>query len=240
MTVVGWLILAVVVPTAAAALVALLRLPLPEEVLLLVGFAISALPQVVFGGAAIGHLRAGGIRLRELLLGPLSLPEAISKGVLYGLALVAVQLLVGALISAVAVWVEQWLGIDLVGLAQQEQQGMLELLNAEESPLLIILFVALAVVVAPIVEELFFRGYAYAVFRSRWGVRLAVVASAFVFAIIHFYLALFLTVFAMGILFAIFYERSRSLLSMMIAHSVVNITVTFVAFQALMNPELFA
>lgn len=212
----------------------------PESFRLGAAFVVPLLPHLVFVMGAIWRLRQNEISLRELMLGPRRPVQAVSQGIFFGLGLVGVQVLIGILIFAIAAWVERTFGFDLMGQARQEQLGTLESLEDMGSPFFIAFYVLLVTVVAPISEELFFRGYVYTTFRSRWGVRMAVVASAFIFAVIHPYVALFLTVFVMGILFAIFFERSRSLLSMMVAHSVVNITVTVMAFQALANAELLA
>lgn len=203
-----------------------------------VPLAAPVLSQLLLIAVAIWRLRVNGVNWRAMILGPRRTSEAVFYGVLLGIGLVVVQMLIGQLISALAIWLEQWLEVDLIDVARQEQFRVFEGFGAGESPLLLAYFVLNVAVLAPISEELFFRGYAYNTFRSHWGVRLAALASAFLFAIVHFYFVLFVTVFVMGILFAIAYERSRSLLSIMTAHSVVNLTVTLVAYFALSNPEL--
>lgn len=55
-----------------------------------------------------------------------------------------------------------------------------------DSPLGTAIFVVSSVVVAPVVEEYLFRGVALDVFRSRYGVAVAVVGSCALFGAIHF------------------------------------------------------
>src|SRR5690625_2440413 len=238
--VIGLMVFAIAVPIVAIQALVIVSEFLPEWAVIVAALASPLLPQLFFAVSAIWRLRENGVNWRELMLGTRRPAEAIFYGILLGIGLVTVQLLIARLISSVAIWAEKWLGIDLIGVASQEQYRAFDKIGAAESTLLLAYFVLLVAVVAPITEELFFRGYAYTTFRSHWGVRTAALASAFVFAIIHLYFVLFLTVFAMGILFAIFYERSRSLLSMMVAHFVVNLTVTYYSYLPLLNPELIA
>ncbi len=70
---------------------------------------------------------------------------------------------------------------------------------------------ATAVVVAPVAEEVFFRGFVFAGLRSRYHWRVAALISATLFAAGHFDLASFVPVFVMGLVFAFLYQRSKSL-----------------------------
>ncbi|WP_051938320.1 CPBP family intramembrane glutamic endopeptidase [Ghiorsea bivora] len=68
----------------------------------------------------------------------------------------------------------------------------------------------LMVVLAPIVEELIFRGLLYRMLRERWGVWLSVTVSAAFFSLIHHGMLLSPQLIG-GIIFALAYEWSRSL-----------------------------
>lgn len=198
------------------------------------------LSQLLLAGIAIWRLRENGINWRAMILGPRRPAEAIFYGILLGIGLIFAQQIIAQFISVVAVWLEHWLGIDLIGIALEEQFRAFEGYGAGESPLLLAYFLLNVAVLAPISEELFFRGYAYTTFRSHWGARLAALATALIFAAVHFYFVLFLTVFVMGVLFAMAYERNRSLLSMMTAHCVVNLAATLFAYLAQWSPEVIA
>ena len=79
-------------------------------------------------------------------------------------------------------------------------------------------YVAAGVIIGPAAEELFFRGILYGYFR-RWGVIVAVVASTGLFLAAHLlagFLPLVQTVG--GLVFALAYERSKSLLAPYIIH----------------------
>ena len=66
-------------------------------------------------------------------------------------------------------------------------------------------------IIAPIVEELLFRGLLYQWLRRRAGVAVAVVASAAIFSVVHFIPLLMPALFAVGIILALAFEWSKSL-----------------------------
>ena len=84
-----------------------------------------------------------------------------------------------------------------------------------------------ATVWAPIFEELTFRGLLYATLRTRLGAWPAALLSAAIFALPHGYAAAgSLSVLLSGVLWALAYERTRSLLPGLLAHSANNIMST--------------
>lgn len=83
------------------------------------------------------------------------------------------------------------------------------------------LFVTI-VLVAPAVEEIFFRGFVFAGLRGHYGWRWAMVVSAALFAASHLSVTFFIPAFALGCLFAYLYQRSGSVWPGMIAHGAVN------------------
>ncbi|HXJ85003.1 MAG TPA: type II CAAX endopeptidase family protein [Candidatus Methylomirabilis sp.] len=84
-----------------------------------------------------------------------------------------------------------------------------------------------ATVWAPVVEELTFRGLLYATLRTRLGMWPAALVSAAIFALPHGYAAAgSLSVLLSGVLWAVAYERTRSLLPGLIAHSTNNVMST--------------
>ncbi|HEU5191442.1 MAG TPA: type II CAAX endopeptidase family protein [Methylomirabilota bacterium] len=96
-----------------------------------------------------------------------------------------------------------------------------------DPPWRIVVGVLDTVVWTPFVEELTFRGLLYGTLRTRTGAPLAALASGCLFAAAHGYgLAGFASVFMSGILWALAYEKSRSLLPGIVAHAVNNLSVT--------------
>ncbi len=78
------------------------------------------------------------------------------------------------------------------------------------------------VIVAPVVEEILFRGIFYTGLRGRLGVGWAVFLSAFVFGFLHFELLGFVPLMAIGAILAMLYESQGSLVAPIVAHAMNN------------------
>jgi membrane protease YdiL (CAAX protease family) len=90
------------------------------------------------------------------------------------------------------------------------------------------------VILAPIVEELLFRGVLYGTLRLRFGPLPATAASAALFALAHGYGVVgFVSVLASGVLWAIAYERTRSLLPGILTHAANNLQATAIVLATL-------
>jgi hypothetical protein len=95
------------------------------------------------------------------------------------------------------------------------------------SPTRLVAETAAATVWAPAIEELTFRGLLYATLRTRLGVVTSVVLSAALFALPHGYgVAGSLSVLLSGVLWAVAYERTRSLWPGLLAHCANNVLST--------------
>jgi uncharacterized protein len=79
-----------------------------------------------------------------------------------------------------------------------------------------------AVIVAPLVEECFFRGFLFAGFRQAYGWNRAALLSSLVFAIGHMELAALIPTFLLGYIFSYIYHRSNSIWPGVILHFLVN------------------
>jgi hypothetical protein len=83
-----------------------------------------------------------------------------------------------------------------------------------------------AVVVAPVTEEMFFRGLVLRGLLSRYRVRTAMIVSAVLFAVPHLDLRALPVIFAIGLLFAWCVVRTGSLFPGLVGHAVHNLVVT--------------
>lgn len=80
----------------------------------------------------------------------------------------------------------------------------------------------LACVLAPIFEEIFFRGFCYSLFKNKWGKQWAMALSAAFFAIMHMNPFAFLPIFALGLGLSYLYETRRSLVPCIVLHMIHN------------------
>lgn len=100
---------------------------------------------------------------------------------------------------------------------------VMDLLVGLDSPALIAMLAALAVVWAPLVEETVFRGAVLPHLRARTGFIVAAVASALAFALMHGYAILMLgPVLMLGVGFAMIRAARGSLVASMTAHAIHN------------------
>jgi hypothetical protein len=96
-------------------------------------------------------------------------------------------------------------------------------------------FIFAAVIVAPIVEESFFRGFLFAGFRQRYGYQAAALLSSAIFAAVHLQLAVLIPTFMLGYIFSYLYQKTNSILPGMLLHFLVNAfgIITFFALTQL-------
>jgi uncharacterized protein len=102
------------------------------------------------------------------------------------------------------------------------------------TPLHLVMFLFGTAIVAPIVEELFFRGMLYPLLRRHFPTWLAIVANAAIFAALHFIPILLPMLFVMGLLLAFVRARTESIIPSIIIHALNNtvfVLGVYAAFQ---------
>jgi len=107
----------------------------------------------------------------------------------------------------------QALGVDTQG------DEILEIFNKLESP---VWFFLVGAVFAPIVEEIFFRGFLFQGFRQKYGWVNAALLSSAVFAVAHLDPVALIPTFVLGAVLAYVYHRSNSVWPGVILHFLVN------------------
>lgn len=134
-------------------------------------------------------------------------------------------LIFGVLVTCYVVLFAYGLIVDVLGI-----KGLKPESNVPESffayPAVVPLAVVLVIVIAPLCEEMFFRGFLFRGLWSRFGVWPAIVASGFLFALIHFTgvdsIGLILPFTVVGILFAWLVYRTGSLWNSIAVHFLFN------------------
>ncbi len=86
----------------------------------------------------------------------------------------------------------------------------------------IALFALVAVIMAPLFEETFFRGFLFRGFATSWGWVWGALASATVFGLAHLQLSVFVPLFALGFALAWVYKRTGSLWTSITLHALFN------------------
>lgn len=110
---------------------------------------------------------------------------------------------------------------------QQIQPGLDQIFDQSEFPLAIFLGAA---VVAPFVEEVFFRGFIFSGLRNRWDWKKAALVSAALFALAHVIPTSLLPIFVLGLIFAFLYQESGSIWPAILMHMLTNSVAIVVAY----------
>jgi uncharacterized protein len=105
------------------------------------------------------------------------------------------------------------LGVDTQG------EAILKIFASLDSP---VWFLIVAVIVAPLVEEIFFRGFLFQGFRQKYGWLGATLLSSAIFAAAHLDLVSLIPTFILGVVLAYTYHKSNSVWPGIVLHFLVN------------------
>ena len=120
-------------------------------------------------------------------------------------------------------------GIDTQG------DQIFEIFNQLESP---IWFFFVGALIAPVVEEIFFRGFLFQGFRQKYGWLPAVLLSSAIFGAAHLDPVSLIPTFMLGCVLAYMYHRSNSLWPGIIFHTLINSFSLLAVYFISQNPGL--
>jgi membrane protease YdiL (CAAX protease family) len=177
-----------------------LQLPIDTGILIVFGEAVLLLPSWYFTVHKYGVTWAN-LGLRSFQPGVMGI----------GCGLMVVSLLFNLLyISLLGLYDSQF---------QQIQPEISRIFDGTSFPLALLFGGA---IVAPFVEEVFFRGFVFAGLRRKWGWPKAAVASAALFALAHVAPTSILPIFVLGLIFAFLYQTSGSIWPGILMHILTN------------------
>lgn len=154
----------------------------------------------------------------------------------FGLALGWRQALLYGLIAACIFlpfgWTLQWVSAQaMVRLhIEPQEQEVVQTLRASAAWLNQLSLGVVAILLAPAVEETFFRGILYPALKQTGFPRLALWVSALLFALMHFNAVTFVPLLLLAVVLTLLYEYTNNLLAPIVAHALfntVNFTVLF-------------
>jgi len=99
-----------------------------------------------------------------------------------------------------------------------EIQDVVQWVLAEDSAIVLACLIFFGIIVAPIMEEIIFRGFLVPALKSYFGIRYAIFISAAVFAAVHMDMFAFLQIFILGVLLGYLYEKTQSLAASIVVH----------------------
>lgn len=170
----------------------------------------------LLSGALLGH-RLATLGRRGPAVGPpqVGLPTARAVGAGALLFVASLPLLLASSLA--------WQGVLRAAGLPTDQQEMVDLVRNTDSPGLLTLIALLAVVLAPVAEELVFRAGLFRYLRTRVPRGVALAAPALLFAALHGNLVAFAPLVVLGVLLALAYEQSGRLLVPITAHALFNL-----------------
>jgi CAAX protease family protein len=124
----------------------------------------------------------------------------------------------GLLIGSYAVILVHNAVLVMLGIETQGQE-ITQLFGALKSP---VWFFIVGAILAPLVEEIFFRGFLFQGFRARYGWVPGLLLSSAIFGLAHLDPAALIPTFILGCLLAYLYQRSNSIWPGVILHMLVN------------------
>jgi membrane protease YdiL (CAAX protease family) len=158
-------------------------------------------------------LKKQGVTLADAFgLGRGPLGPAMGRAVL--LCLLVIPVVYGTMF----IWQEVLLAFGIT----PKEQDILKMIRAAKNPLLRGYLLVLAVGLAPVFEEVFFRGFMYPAIKQRLGVAGGLAVVSILFASIHLNLNAFVPVAVLGAMLGLAYEITGTILVPIIVHALFN------------------
>jgi membrane protease YdiL (CAAX protease family) len=190
-----------------------------EQVMMLTGNSAKPIIEIILVAVLLKLRRA---KFSELFgPRPQFSPGAVGVGLMMFVAVVPPVLLIGAIYQK------------LIPIFQlpAEPQHTITMLRTEADPSLLVWLMLFAVIIAPLFEEIVFRGFIYPAVKQQLGLTAAVILVSLGFAAIHLNVASFAPLFLLGICLTLAYEATGSLWTPIILHACFNSFFTFMTLQ---------
>ena len=128
-----------------------------------------------------------------------------------------------------------------VGITPQFQKIILLYLKTD-SPLLLLLVFFSSCIIAPVAEEIIYRGVIYKAFKKNFSVSTSILLSSAVFALVHWEISVFPAIFFLGITLAFLFEKHENLWACIGLHFFnnffANLALLIIKFTDIINIEM--
>ncbi len=111
-----------------------------------------------------------------------------------------------------------------------EKQPIVDLFLKEDNAPFLIYTSIFTMIIGPIIEELFFRGFMYNAFKKTIGIFWAMLFTSAVFAALHTNMVGFFPILVLGLLLVYLYEKTGTIVSSVTVHIMHNLTMVFFVF----------
>jgi len=182
---------------------------------------LMALQVLTHGAIGVALIqRYGGAMARTE---PLARSLRLDRGAWPGGPLALLLWSIGGLAVAAFITLVGFLANELVFSPPDSTQRVVELLIADASLGTFLMMILAAAVIAPLVEEIIFRGYLYRNLRETLGWLPAAALSGVIFGLVHLDPPFIVPLSALGFALALLYERTGSLMVPVLVHALWNL-----------------
>ena len=133
------------------------------------------------------------------------------------LTAIAGWLCANQLAKASSFLIQEWTG------QEPEMQRMVQLLREAPSIFQLLSIALTALIAAPVVEEILFRGVLYPALSQYWGRTVGILGNSILFGVIHWHWGNLISLIFLGALWTLLYQRTRNLLAPILAHFLFNL-----------------
>lgn len=183
-------------------------------------FASAGFQLGMLAGAAVLPLQLGRSPLRALFT---------QGGFLSGVVVFLIAQPIITVVNIASLW-----GLTRLGIST-EQQDLLRLFLEIDRPALLIVMLILATLVAPVAEELLFRGAIFRYLRTRVPHWLALLVPAVLFAALHGNWVSFAPLVVLAAIYSLGYERTGRIATPIVAHACFNLHTVLLLFSGVMD-----
>lgn len=112
-----------------------------------------------------------------------------------------------------------------------EMQDVVKWILEEKSLFILMSLVFFGIIIAPLIEEIIFRGFLQSALKNYFGRRYAILISASLFAAVHMDIFAFFQILILGILLGYLYEKTQTLAASVVVHIIHNsLTLVFLLY----------
>ncbi|MBR2588360.1 MAG: CPBP family intramembrane metalloprotease [Bacilli bacterium] len=139
-----------------------------------------------------------------------------------------IYILFGLIIIALS----QYILLGLLGIeSAEQQQSQLGTATLQNSKIQSIIYILSVAIITPIKEEIIYRGILYRFLEKKYSFLVSMIISSVIFGLLHGGLPI--TAMIMGIVFAILYKKTNSIMPSIILHTFWNLFVSVVTIMSL-------
>lgn len=183
---------------------------------ILTNFGLLVISNLVILAVIVGYARLKGNRLSDLGLRPAKL-----SGYLWVIPATLAYVFLVTVVFAVLPFIFPQLDLN--------QNQDIPFIDARGTFEMIVAFIAL-IIVAPVAEEIIYRGWLFGGLKKRLGVPLAMVLSSIGFALVHGQINVMIDTFVLGLILAWLYYYTKSIWPAVVLHALKNSIAFYVLF----------